>query len=160
MIKARRALATKLLRRWKSCRWWHSERALTATKLSRRWKSCRWWHSECALTATKLSRRWKSCWWWHSECALTATKLLLVLATVSFQYAMDLTQTARACALLLRIRKVQRKKRHWVHPTVSKRLLNGQFYKLYGDLRNCRGKIFSYFRMSTESFDKLPVLRY
>jgi hypothetical protein len=49
--------------------------------------------------------------------------------------------------LLLRIRKV----RH-------KRLLNGQFYKLYEDLRNCGGKIFNYFRMSIESFDKLLVL--
>ena len=50
------------------------------------------------------------------------------------------------------------KKNHWVHPVVSKRLLIGQFYKLYEDLRNCRGKFFSYFRMSIESFDKLLVL--
>jgi len=71
---------------------------------------------------------------------------------------MDFTETACACALLLRIRKDRRKKRHWVHPVVSKRLLNGQFYKLYEDLRNCRGKFFSYFRMSIESFDKLLVL--
>jgi hypothetical protein len=74
------------------------------------------------------------------------------------QYIMDLTETARVCALLLRIRKVHRKKRHWVHPIASKGLLNGQFYKLYEDLRNCRGKFFSYFRMNIESFDKLLVL--
>jgi len=29
---------------------------------------------------------------------------------------------------------------------------------MYEDLRNCRGKFFNYFRMSIESFDKLPVL--
>ena len=56
------------------------------------------------------------------------------------------------CALLLRIGKVRRKKRRWVHPVVSKRLLNGQFYKLFEDFRNCRGKIFSYFSLSIESF--------
>jgi len=71
---------------------------------------------------------------------------------------MDFTETACVCALMLRIRKDRRKKRHWVHPVVSKRLLHGQFYKLYEDLRNCRGKFFSYFRMSIESFDKLIVL--
>jgi hypothetical protein len=74
------------------------------------------------------------------------------------QYVMDLTQTACVCALLLRIRKVQCKKWHWVHPIVGKRLLKGQFYKLYEDLRNCWGKFFNYFRMSIESFDKLLVL--
>jgi hypothetical protein len=77
-----------------------------------------------------------------------------------FQYVMDVTETACVCALLLRIRKVQRKKRHWVHSIVSKRLLNGQFHKLYEDVKNCGGKFFSYFRMSIESFDKLPVLWY
>jgi len=71
---------------------------------------------------------------------------------------MDFTETACLCALLLRIREDRRKKRHRVHPVVSKRLLNGQFYKLYDDLGNSRGKNFSYFRMSIESFDKLLVL--
>ena len=75
-----------------------------------------------------------------------------------FQYRMDFIQTACVCALLLRIGKDRRKKRHWVHPVVSKRLLNEQFYKLYEDLRNCRGKCFSYFRMSIESSDKLLML--
>jgi len=70
---------------------------------------------------------------------------------------MDFIETAFVCALLLRIRKDWRKKRHWVHPVVSKILLNGQFYKLYEDLRNCKGNIFSYFRMSIESSDKLLV---
>ena len=71
---------------------------------------------------------------------------------------MDFTETAYVCALLLRIRKDRRKKRHWIHRIVSKRLLNGQFYKLYEYLRNCKGNIFSYFRMSIESSDKLLVL--
>ena len=87
-----------------------------------------------------------------------ATKKLLVLANFFFQYLMYFTETACLCALLLRIRKGWHKKRHWVRPVVSKRLLNGQFYKLYDDLRKCRGKFFNYFRMSIESFDKLLVL--
>jgi hypothetical protein len=85
---------------------------------------------------------------------------LLVLATfLSFRYRMDFTETACVCAvLLLRVRKGRRKKRHWVHPVLSEILINGQFYKLYEDLRNCRGKFFNYFRMSVESFHKLLVL--
>jgi len=86
------------------------------------------------------------------------TKQLLVLTPFVFQYRMDFTQTACVFALLLRIRKVRCRKRHWVHPIVSKRLLNGQFYKSYENLRNRPGKFFIYFRMSTESFDKLLVL--
>ena len=62
------------------------------------------------------------------------------------------------CVLLLTIRKDRPKKRHWVYPVVCNKLLNGQFYKLYEDLRNCGGKFFNYFRMSIESFDKLLVL--
>jgi hypothetical protein len=71
---------------------------------------------------------------------------------------MDFTEATCVCALLLRIREVRRKKRHWVHPIVSERLLNGQFYKLYEDLRNYRGKFIIYFRMSIERFDNLLVL--
>jgi hypothetical protein len=75
-----------------------------------------------------------------------------------FRYRIDFTGTACICALLLRIRKDRLKKRHWVHPVVSKRLLDGQFLKLYEDLRKCQGKFFSYCRISIESFDKLLVL--
>jgi hypothetical protein len=71
---------------------------------------------------------------------------------------MDFTEAACVCALLLRIREVRHKKRYWVHPIVSQRLLNGQFYKLYEDLRNYRGTFINYFRMSIESFDNLLVL--
>jgi hypothetical protein len=88
----------------------------------------------------------------------TATKQLFELAIFFFQYRMDLTETACVCALPLKIRKDRHIKRHWVHPMVSKRLLNGQFYKFYDDLRNCRGNFSSHFRMSIESFDKLLVL--
>jgi len=58
-----------------------------------------------------------------------ATKKLLVRATF-FQYRVDFKETACVCALLLRMWKGRRKKRHCVHRVVSKRLLNGQFYKL------------------------------
>jgi len=68
--------------------------------------------------------------------ARTATKQLLVQATFFFRYGMDFTETAGVCAFLVRIRKDRPKKRHWVHPVVSKSLLNGQFYKLYKDLGN------------------------
>jgi hypothetical protein len=84
--------------------------------------------------------------------------LQLNMTPFVFQYRMDFTQTACVFALLLTIRKVRCRKQHWIQPIVSKRLLNGQFYKSYEYLRNRRGKFFSYFRMSTESFDKLLVL--
>jgi len=60
-----------------------------------------------------------------------------------FQYRMDFTETACVCALLLRIRKDRRKKRHWAHPVVSKRLLNGQFYKLYSAPNDSRHSVTS-----------------
>ena len=98
------------------------------------------------------------CWYWQ---------------LLFFQYRMDFTETACVCALLLRIRKVHHKsdtgcttkatlgapqKRHWVHPIVSKGLLEGQFYIFYKDFKNCQGKFFTYFSMIVESFDKLLVL--
>jgi len=69
---------------------------------------------------------------------------------------MDFKDTACVCALLLRIRKDRRKKQHWVHPAVSKKTFKWEFYKLYEDFGNYKGKIFSYF--SIESFDKLLAL--
>lgn len=48
--------------------------------------------------------------------------------------------------------------RHWYHGILSHKLLNGQFYQLYENLRNQREKLFSYFRMSTKNFDKFLVL--
>jgi hypothetical protein len=70
---------------------------------------------------------------------------------------MDFRETARVYALPLRIRKLRSKMRHWLHGIFSKRLLNGQFYKLYENLRNYREKFFSYFRMSTKNLDKSLV---
>jgi len=70
---------------------------------------------------------------------------------------MDFTETACVCVLLVGIRKVQNKKAT-LGTVVSKRIFKGQLYKLYEDLRKRRGKFFSYFRMSIESFDKLLVL--
>jgi hypothetical protein len=74
------------------------------------------------------------------------------------QNRMDFTEISCVCALALRRRKDRLKKRHLLHPLVSKRLLNRKFYKLYEDLRNCRGKFFNYFRMSIERFNKLLCL--
>ena len=85
-------------------------------------------------------------WWWLCSVRLGAhwqLKSCLSWQLFFFQYRMDFTETACVCALLLRIKKDRRKKRHWVHPVVSKRLLNGLFYKFYEDLRNWRGKFFN-----------------
>jgi len=47
---------------------------------------------------------------------------------------MDFVEWLAVCALLLRTR-ANRRKRFWVCPLVSQRLLKGQFHKLYEDLR-------------------------
>jgi hypothetical protein len=48
---------------------------------------------------------------------------------------MDFVESVAVCALLLRTR-AKRRKRFWVHPLVSQRLLKGKFHKLYEDLQN------------------------
>ena len=68
--------------------------------------------------------------------------------------SMDFVESAAVCALLLRIR-AKRRKRFWVHPLVSQRLLKGQFHKLYEDLRMHPMKFFGYFRMTSSTFDEL-----
>ena len=74
-----------------------------------------------------------------------------------FQYSceMDFDETACICALLLRFQKKRRERKYWVHPIVSRRLFDGQFYKLFMCLREHRKKFFNYFRMSVNSFDTL-----
>ena len=66
---------------------------------------------------------------------------------------MDLLETAVVCALVLRIRKKKIRRRYWVHPTYSCRLLKGKFYTLYENLREHPIKFFSYFRMNISTFD-------
>jgi len=67
---------------------------------------------------------------------------------------MNFVESVAVCALLLRIR-AKRRKRVWVHPLVSQRLLKGQFHKLYEDLLINPQNFFGYFRMTFSSFDKL-----
>jgi hypothetical protein len=67
---------------------------------------------------------------------------------------MDFVESVAVCALLLRI-GAKGRKRLWVHPLVSQRLLKGQFHKLYEDLRIHPKKVFGYFRMTCSSFDEL-----
>ena len=73
------------------------------------------------------------------------------------------------CALLLRTRNVKKRKKFWVHPITSQRLLKGKFCSLYEDLKVHPQKFFfflfyfffvfnRYFRMSSATFDKLLVL--
>jgi hypothetical protein len=51
--------------------------------------------------------------------------------------------------------RAKRRKRFWVHPLVSERLLKRQFHKLYEDLRMHPKKFSGYFRMTGSSFDEL-----
>lgn len=46
-------------------------------------------------------------------------------------------------------------RRYWVHPFTESRLLRGQFYTSFADLRESPSKFFIYFRMSVRSFDEL-----
>ena len=50
--------------------------------------------------------------------------------------------TALLCALLLRTRNVKKRKKFWVHPITSQRLLRGKFYSLYEDLKAHPQKFF------------------
>jgi hypothetical protein len=71
---------------------------------------------------------------------------------------MDSKDVALACALLLRTRNVKKRKKFWLHPMTSQRLLKGKFFSLYEDLKAHPQKFFRYFRMSSATFDKLLVL--
>jgi len=68
---------------------------------------------------------------------------------------MDLMESAAVCALVLRIRKKKTRRRYWVHPIYSCRLLKGKFYTLYENLREHPINFFSYFRMNISTFDEL-----
>jgi hypothetical protein len=47
-----------------------------------------------------------------------------------FGYVMDWKDMALVCALLLWTRNVKKRKKFWVHPITSQRLLEGKFYYL------------------------------
>jgi len=69
---------------------------------------------------------------------------------------MDFVEIAAVCALeLKRRKKIKKKKKYWVHPLTSQRLLKGQFYKLHNELRSYPDKFFNFYRMSVKSFDNL-----
>jgi len=62
------------------------------------------------------------------------------------------------CALLLRTRNIEKRKKFWVHPVTSQRLFKGKFYSLYEDLKAHPQEFLRYFRMSSVTFYKLMVL--
>lgn len=66
---------------------------------------------------------------------------------------MKFAKKVAICALLLRNRKKRRKM--WVYPLVSQRLLKGRFHKLFEELHIFPLKFFGYFRMSAASFEEL-----
>jgi hypothetical protein len=70
---------------------------------------------------------------------------------------MDFVESVAVCALLLRTR-AKRRKRFWVHPLVSQRLLKGQFHNLYEDLLIHPKKFFAYSRMTCSSLDELSSM--
>jgi hypothetical protein len=114
--------------------------------------------NRCSATKPLWSWNMRVSWRWHRERALTATKQLLALEIFFLSVQNGIHRDSMCMCFLLRIRKVRRKKRHWVHPVFSKILLNGQFYKLCEHLRNCWGILFVYSSMRIESFHKLHVI--
>lgn len=67
---------------------------------------------------------------------------------------MDFMETAVVCALIIRHRKNQRKRKYWVHPLISERMNKGKFTLMFEELRSYPEKFFGYFRMSVTSFDE------
>ena len=64
-------------------------------------------------------------------------------------------EAACVATILVRQKRKRRKRRYWVHPIISQRLIKGQFFKLHEDLRHNPKKFFNYYRMSITSFDEL-----
>lgn len=54
----------------------------------------------------------------------------------------------------------KQKPRYWIHPTILKREIYGEFYHLFPDLLEDGEKLFKYFRMSSTKFYELilPLL--
>lgn len=50
---------------------------------------------------------------------------------------------------------LKQNRRYWIHPFTESRLLRGQFYTSFADLRENPSTFFVYFRMSIHSFDEL-----
>jgi hypothetical protein len=71
---------------------------------------------------------------------------------------MDCRDIALVCALLLGKRNVKKRKKFWVPPITSQRLLKGNFYSLYEDPHAHPQRFLRYFRKSSATFDKLLVL--
>lgn len=72
---------------------------------------------------------------------------------------MDFAEAACITALALKLKNnKKRRKEMWVHPLISNRLFDGQFYKLFDNLRKYESKFFNYFRMSKDSFDRLLAM--
>ena len=86
------------------------------------------------------------------------TRVTVSLHKHCFSYGMNRKNIAMVCALLLRKRNVKKRKKFWVHPVMSLRLLKRKFYFLYEDLKAQPQKVFRYFRVSSATFDKLLVL--
>jgi hypothetical protein len=68
---------------------------------------------------------------------------------------MNATEITCVCEIIIIRRRKKKNRRFWVHPVVSQRLCNGQFYKLYESLTEHPQKFFRYFRMSYTNLNKL-----
>jgi hypothetical protein len=74
--------------------------------------------------------------------------------TVCALYKLAFFESVAVCTLLLGTR-AKRRKKIWLHPLVSQRLLKGQNRKLYEDLRMHPKKFFGYSGMRCSNFDEL-----
>lgn len=60
-----------------------------------------------------------------------------------------------AYAAIQAVKKKRNRRQLWVHPINNNRLLQGEFYTLYEELKADDGKFFNYFRMSYPTFEEL-----
>ncbi|CAI6350554.1 unnamed protein product [Macrosiphum euphorbiae] len=71
----------------------------------------------------------------------------------------DEFSTAELVAIALALEEDEKKKttkrKYAVHPLNGERRRKGQFQQIYGDLRQYPEKFFSFYRMSTQTFDEM-----
>lgn len=71
---------------------------------------------------------------------------------------MDFIDTVVLSVLVTRSLAKRRRRKYWVHPIYSERLIKGKFYTLFYKLRQHPMNFFKYFRMNVSTFDNLLKL--
>jgi hypothetical protein len=93
----------------------------------------------CCNSSSSDLRLWPS---FMQGCATESLHTLI-------NYIIDCKATALVCDLLLWMQNRKKRKKFWVHPIMSQRLLKGKFYSLYKNLKTHPQKFFWYFRISS-----------